>query len=706
MEADGWNRDRTRTPGTGTVYALLVGIDAYHPTVAARPLKGCLNDITAARAWLADRVDAPLSPLELCDGKATVAAIRDAITGHLGKAGPGDTVLFWFSGHGTRFAVRGPEELMKEGTGHYQAIVCADGPLADTELGSLLESVAARGAHTTAVMDCCYSGGTTRDDEFGPTARFVPPAPEWRLPAPAPGTAAGTAGAGTREGAGTEPYGAGHVTLAASTVDQVAYEDDLGGRRHGMFSHALLEALGTAGPTATSREILAAAHCRVQLLTSLQHPLVIPHDAGGLADRPFLGGTAREPSPQLLRHGREGWEVDHGSLHGLSGWADGLSAGDDGGAADDDGRPAGDGATAFVVTSGGPESGIRQVYVREVRPDRALVTPADWTPDPARVYPVAVSALALPPARVLVDAPHEPRAESWLCAALATAGPGGGPTPLLRAGPATRPGLATGSGLGPRQPEPPIRFRVVVRDGRADVTHRDGTVAVPGLPLADRGDAFDVVACLIHLTRWYQLHGLRNMSSPLAGKVRIEVSDAYGSSSPAAADSPYGEQVFRYGGGPGHWREPQVHVRIHNRSDRPLWALLLDLTDSHAADPGLYRPDFIGPGLTGYALDGAPVHLRLPADRPLRPGAYVRDWLKLVVAEHEFNTVPFQLERLVPKAKAGRARLEPAAADGMLRFTAPTAGHREAGPGDRPRGGQWATDTLALRTVVPGGSGE
>lgn len=673
-EGTGARKEGTRPPAAGTVYALLVGIDAYLPTVAKNPLKGCLNDIEAARRWLEDRIGARLALRVLPDGQATVAAVREAVTGHLGQAGPGDTALFWFSGHGTRFAARGPGELMKEGTGDCQAVVCADGPLADVELGPLLEAVAARGAHTTAVMDCCYSGGTTRDDEPGPTARFLPPDPAWRLPGPASRAAVA---------AGPVPHAAGFVTLAASTVLQVASEDELGGSIRGFFSHALLGVLATVGPTATSREVLAAAHCRVQLLTAFQHPVLLPHDAGGLADRPFLGGASREPSRQLLRHGREGWEVDLGSMHGLSSRVDE--------------RPADDGAAAFVVTADGPESGTRRVVVREVLPDRALVTPADWEPDPARVYPVALSALALPPARVVVDAPREPAAEGWVHAALAAAGPGGGPTPLLRAGAAA----------DPREPEPLIRFRLAVRDGRADVIRRDGTVALAGLPLAGPGDAADAVDRLIHLTRWHQLHGLHDGGSPLHSRVHVEVSDWYGTPTDGVPQPhpPYGigEQVFRYGGGPGAWREPMVSVRIHNRSNRPLWCVLLDLTDRYAADPGLYEPAFIGPGCTGYALNGDAVHLRLPPDRPVRPGASARDWLKLIVAENEFNTVPLQLQRLEPGA--GRDRLGRAAADGMFRLAAPADHHRDAGRARPAWAGQWATRTLALRTVVPAASG-
>lgn len=673
MEADDRRDDRNQRttaepPGAGTVYALLVGIDDYSLVDHPHDLKGCLNDIGAAATWLKERIGPRLHLLELPDGKATVTAVREAVAGHLGQAGPGDSALFWFSGHGTRFAARGPEELMKEGTGDCQAVVCADGPLADVELAPLLEAVAARGAHTTAVMDCCYAGGTTRDDERAPTARFLPPDPAWRLTGPASRAAS----------AGPVPYSAGFVTLAAATVLQVASEDELGGSVRGFFSHALLDALATAGPTATSREVLAAAHCRVQLLTTLQHPALIPHDAGGLADRPFLGGAVREPGRQLLRHGRDGWEVDLGSLHGLNSRADGL--------------PADEGAAAFVVTADGPESGTCRVVVREVLADRALVTPADWVPDPGRVYPVALSALALPPARVVVDAPHEPAAEGWVRAALAAAGPGGGPTPLLRFGPAA----------DPRQPEPLIRFRLVVRDGRADVVRRDGTVALPGLPLADPGDAADAVERLIHLTRWHQLRALEDGGSPLHSRVRVEVSDWYGAPSDGGPHPPYGlgEHVFRYGGGPGDWREPMVSVRIHNRSDRPLWCALLDLTDSYAADPGLYLPDFIGPGRTGYALNGDAVRLRLPPDRPVRPGAYVRDWLKLIVAEQAFNTVPLQLPRL-GAGTGPRDRLGRAAADGMFRLTAHATHHRDAGPSGHGSAGRWATRTVALRTVVP-----
>lgn len=701
MDDDGWGRksqDRdgvhTRNGGGGTVHVLLVGINAYPAATARRPLQGCLNDIEAARAWLGSRVAGPLRVKPLLDGEATVRAVRDGIAHHLGQAGPGDTALFWFSGHGTQYKAVGAADLMKEGTGRSQALVCTDGLLADTELRALLDGVAAGGAHTTAVMDCCYSGGVTRDDEEGPTARFLPPDPDRPLAAPVPLVPASRAASRTAvpAGPGAGPF---HITLAASRIDQQAYEDALGGRTRGIFSHSLLGVLAEAGPTATYREILAAAHCRVQLLTDRQHPVVIPHDPGGLADLPFLGGTAREPSPQLLRHGRDGWEVDHGALHGLD-----IRPDDDAEGTAPEGEAGGgtSGGTEFVVTGdAGPPAEARVVRVREVRHDRALVTPNGWHPDPAQVYPVAVSALALPPAGMEFDVSRTPRAGAWLREAAATAGPGGGPTPLLAVTPESG-----GNRVAPRRSSPLLRFKVAVRDGLATVLLRDGTTAVPPLPLGGPADAMAVVDCLVHLTRWHQLFDLSNRASALA--VRLEVSPwdaSLGTGTPPGKTHASGELEVPYEGGPGRWREPLVSVRIHNDSNRPLWCLLLNLNDSYGSHPGLYEPDFIGPGLTGHALNGGPVQLSLPKSRPVRPGAYARDWLKLIAAEGEFNTVPFTLDTW---QRGPRGRHDGQQADGVMRLATPAATGRIAGA--PPQVGQWTTRTVALRTVVPEAAGD
>ena len=650
-----------------TVRALLVGIGDYS-AAGWQSLHGPLNDIAAVRSRLLDRCETAPLIRELRDGDATVRAVTDAVADHLGQAGPEDTVLFWFSGHGTEFLATEPEHLLKEATGRNQALVCADGPLLDKELGRLLDTVAAGCGQVTAVLDCCYSGGGTR--ATGLRARYLPPDPAWGAPGPAI-TARDTAG---------RPPEPGHLLLAACRLNQLAYESELNGTVHGLFSHAVLRALSAAGPGATGREILAAAHCAVQSTTDLQHPVLYPTRAGGVADRPFLGGApTRAPSPHLLRFTDPDWEVDCGAAHGLR-----------------ESRPSPRSAyqgTEFTVTGDGRDATAepRAVKVREVHPHRALVDPEGWRPDPARVYPVALSALALPPASVAVGRAgggDAAQAERWLRAAVDSAGPDGGPTPLLRVGPADPPG-----------------WRVEVDGGRARLLRRDGTPAVPDpLPLTGPGDAGRVVGCLLHLTRWHRLLGLENLASPLASLVKLEV--VHDDGRPARRDDS-GELLFSYEGGPGDWHGPQVSVRVHNRSaSRTLWCAVLDLTDSLASSAALYPGHFIGPGRTGHSLDGRPAQLTLPPGRPVRPGAQVRDWLKLIVAEGELNTLPFELDAWNPRQHT--SRLSGPGQDGILRFTAPEpgggtgpGGRRDLVPGRAAGPGQWAALTVPLRTTVP-----
>ncbi|MEU3414825.1 hypothetical protein ABZ760_26865 [Streptomyces sp. NPDC006658] len=130
--------------------------------------------------------------------------------------------------------------------------------------------------------------------------------------------------------------------------------------------------------------------------------------------------------------------------------------------------------------------------------------------------------------------------------------------------------------------------------------------------------------------------------------------------------------------------------------------MLLNLTDSHAAHSDLYPGHFIGPGRTGFALDDRPVAMSVPARRA-RPGAEARDWLKLIVAEGELNTVPFHLPPWNPDSSGDRGAHRPGA-DTVLRLTPPGRDDRDLAEA-RPRApGEWTTRTIPLRTIIPGGN--
>ncbi|MFJ3666077.1 caspase domain-containing protein [Streptomyces sp. NPDC090106] len=612
----------------GSIYALMAGINDYPPHLAA-PLTGCLNDIDAARELLAERAGKTAVVERLTDRAATVGAVEDGIRSLLARAGSGDTAVFWFSGHGTRQPATGAD-LLVEATGWNQALVCADGLLTDKRLGVLLDGAAARGAHVVAVLDCCFSGGATRDETLPSatlTARYAPPRADWpaaRGATPADGPAR-------------------HLLLAASRLDQLSYEGYFAGRRHGAFTHALLAAVRASGPGATYRQVLAAADARVRRTGGRQQPVLFP-DAPGPADLPFLADAVAGPAgDHLLRLGPEGWEVDCGAAHGLR---------------------SGAGAEGTEFTSLDEGAVVR---VRAVRADRSLVEPVGWAPDPERAHPVALTALASPPATVSVEG-TDPRLREALAAHA---------SPLLRVVEA------------PEEAGEP-HFRLVPAGGTVRVLGLDGTELVeplrPGGSAARDGSpaAYDgrgVVDRLAHLARWYRLRDLTARPSVLDNQVRVEIVPWGGEA--ALLPDGRGEIVCAYG---PDGEPPLVSVRITNRSARRLWCALIDLTDSHTADPSLFPGHFIGPGMTGYALDGDPVPLVLPESRPVESGAEVRDWLKLIVAEGEVNTVPFRLTGWETDGDA--LRLEPPAG-------------RDIGTPGPSSPGRWTTRTIALRTVVP-----
>lgn len=703
----------------GSIFAFLAAVNAYDPRLA-RPLRGCVNDVTAARELLTRRTNGSARTALVCDGEATVDVVEDGIRRFLGAAGPGDTALFWFSGHGTHNWAAGAD-LLVEATGRNQALLCADGPLSDKRLGALLDAVAARGAHVAAVLDCCFSGGATREPE-GLIARFAP-APASEPSHPRASRTAEARDVPVREDA------AQHVLLAASRLDQLSYEGEFGGRPHGAFTYALLGAVRDAGPDVTYRNLLAAADARVQRGGVGQQPVLFPAAPGGVADLPFLGGAvARVPGPYLLRFGARGWEVDCGTGHGLG---DGAGAsgtefrvvGDEGAGGAERGvggeRVVG-GVAEGSAQGRGPqaqEPRVRELRAREVYADRTLVDPLGWEPDAGRVYAVALSALALAPATVSFVTPsggpcatepvgaQPPAFEADFQHALATSGPDSGPSPLLRltsAAPgADAPTPAdTDTTATPSTPAD-LHFRISPRDGLAHVLRRDDTPFTAPLPLAGPGDVPRLVSCLSHLTRWHQIRDLAPRPSVLDNLVQVEIAPWGAPPGQVLVPDGSGEIVCAYGPEGAEPREPWVSIRLHNRSPgRTLWCLLLDLTDSFGSHSALFPGHFIGPGRTGHALDGEPVQLSLPASRAAVPGAFARDWLKLVVAEGELNTLPFHL----PAWDADRSGARDAVVGfgtGALRLDPPEAVGRDLGGVSSGPPGRWTARTISLRTVVP-----
>ncbi|MDJ0636448.1 MAG: caspase family protein [Xenococcaceae cyanobacterium MO_188.B29] len=160
------NYGKVLAQSTSRKLALLIGINQYDRNSSGWiPLRGCVTDIQLQRELLINCFGFQSQDiLTLSDRAATRQNILTAFEEHLIKqAKPGDVVVFHFSGHGSRVQDKDSQD------GFNGTIVPIDSPNNDHSqvkdiMGQtlFLLTSALKTENVTMVLDCCYSGGTTR----------------------------------------------------------------------------------------------------------------------------------------------------------------------------------------------------------------------------------------------------------------------------------------------------------------------------------------------------------------------------------------------------------------------------------------------------------------------------------------------------------------------------------------------------------------
>lgn len=237
-----------------TLLAAFVGVGKYtDPTVPDLP--GAANDATALWALFSDSVE-DLEASRLLDEEATGARIRRTLDETLGAAGPGDTALFFFAGHGTRAHQLAPHDASLD--------TLDDTTIPMGELSERLESSDARAV--IVVLDCCFSGGAT--------ARVLQ-----GVPAPR-GDMATVA----------TLRGKGRVIIAASADNEEAHE--LG--KHGLLTHALLRIFAESpeglDALAVGAEVTGLVRAEAERFGWEQTPVIFNLIEGGLTFPPLHPG--------------------------------------------------------------------------------------------------------------------------------------------------------------------------------------------------------------------------------------------------------------------------------------------------------------------------------------------------------------------------------------------------------------------------------
>ena len=648
------------------LYALLVGIDGY---LVPQPLNGCVADVRDYEEFLRGRIDHEAYHLHLrtlIDADATRTAVLAGLREHLGQAGPKDSALFVFCGHGSQ---QPSLNSRIEPDGLDETLVCYDSrlggsDLADKEIARWLEELSPGGAHILVILDCCHSGSGTRDGVAADGAALVAnvrSAPRRFDPGPA-GYAPALKG-GTRNASGWMlPAANRHVLMAACGSAEKAAEVRSGTRIRGAFSLSLLETLRSCPAKITYSSLLESLVIAIRDRSFRQTPQLEAIDPSEL-DLPFLGGGIAT-RPRLLSVNRQPdgrWRVNIGAMHGIP--------------------AAGDPARILLFPRGTspeqmrlPGSVAGRAVVTQVFATTSCVS-LDFTPQPADDgFDAFLEWVPFPPAMVVLAGLPEPVKE--LRRAISVASPAAGKSPYVAEGPEGSPLLAMAT---------PEGLEIFLNGQPSPVSKV--SYEWPGAAAA-------AVERLEHVACWRQIRdwGGPDHSSIRDGDFVIELLQGEQKLDVRNLRLEYYEER-------GSLREPGFVVRVANRSNQRLWFALMALTESFGIVPLLEEQSVaLDPGQFLYARRGEKLCTSLPDWLLKRGGTETEDILRVMVSTAAFDG---RVLRQPPLGEASARSAQTSAACPFTRLGMPPAGQhfRNIGPEESGAADDWKTIDFRVRTV-------
>ena len=257
-----------------TIRALFVGIDVYqyssdneNKLAVFKDLKGAVADTVRFKNALREvyklEVDRAIPDVcmsanavstTLTNTCATRTAILDGLDKMIDMSGPGDTLIFYFAGHGSQFS---DDVKFRQASGRNSTILptdarqpdaLIDGDILDTELKAKKDRATAKGVYFVSVFDSCNSGTATRDGAAGQT-RSVPILVAKPPERPQPAAPSG-------------PGGGYWVHLAAAQDGEQAHEVGAIGQRAGVFTSALIATMQNK-PFATFGDMIREVQAKV-----------------------------------------------------------------------------------------------------------------------------------------------------------------------------------------------------------------------------------------------------------------------------------------------------------------------------------------------------------------------------------------------------------------------------------------------------------
>ncbi|MCA0032654.1 caspase family protein [Mesorhizobium sp. B263B2A] len=678
-----------------TVYAVLVGIDDYPAPVPG--LRGCVNDIDAIAALLqnfgqtgAFAIDAQLLKNDQATRSNVISGFRD----HLGKAGPDDVALFYFSGHGSQ--ENAPVEFWNIEPDHLnETLVCFDSrssgnwDLADKELAVLIAEIAGRAPHFLCVLDCCHSGSGTRAAlEEGLAIRRAPTDRRERpIAAFLNGsllTKAGNDKATSDTNWVVMPEGR-HVLLAACRSSETAKEVNDDGRPHGAFTAALLAALRQTRGSISYRDLMKRAEAQLRMRVAQQVPQIESSDPQDL-QLFFLDGAVHQGRATFTMSFDGGlqWIIDGGAIHGIA-------------------PPQGSQTTSFAIfpLDADPtawrslDAAVALADVHDVRPELSCV---DIRPsghgdlDRNLTYRAILVATPLPAKLVYLSG--EESALQLVREALGRAGDAGSASLLVQEA----------------RTEDTANFRVLATTAGYQISRSSADrPLVAEIEGANADGAALVVERLEHVARWQAVSSLSNLDShlgeaPVTISMRLPVADgranAWNEVDPRAESRLYYTRSAN-----GKWRAPRLRLTLTNSSDFDLYCALLWLGEDYSVSSNLFPTgaQLVPSGESLAVAGGRDLCMTIPDAKWQTGRTELTDQLKLIVSREQFDATLFNQGAIETYTRTRSLNREFERPRSMLERLAKRVYYRDisAQPDGDEKLGDWATSDMALTVVRP-----
>lgn len=289
------------------IHTLLIGINEYK-SLNINNLQGCVPDVNKVAELLQQNFSGvEISTKKLINQQASKANIIKAFSEHFQEAQEGDSVLIYYSGHGST------ESGEIFGEKQNETIICHDSrtdniyDLADKELAVLISQIPKK-THIALCFDSCHSGDITR--HLGLQPRHTP------------NNNALTRNLATYYGyeGQTTPKvpESPHIVLSACSPTEVAWENAEGG----VFTTQLLKTLKEYKNKPISYNKLFR-YLKLGIRQTYSSTLQTPQFDRGNPQTAFLTGEKLEDeeSRHYLSFNRQVdkniWEMDAGALNGI-----------------------------------------------------------------------------------------------------------------------------------------------------------------------------------------------------------------------------------------------------------------------------------------------------------------------------------------------------------------------------------------------------